>query len=94
MRVLLDPRQAAPALKHRAPQPRKRLRTALRLLAEDPSGLAHDLDVRRLDVDAGQPMYRLRIGDWRIAFTVDKDLVVLRVFHRSEGYGWLADMTL
>lgn len=37
-------------------------------------------------------MYRARVGDWRIAFTVDKAIVVLRIFHRSEGYGWLADM--
>ncbi len=83
---------AAPVLKAVEPTVRRRLRHALRLLAKDPGGLSSKLDVKRLDVDAGQPMYRLRVGEWRIAFTVDSAVVVLRIFHRSEGYGWLADM--
>lgn len=94
MKVLLDLRHAAPTLRHMAPQPRRRLKAALRLLAADPSGLSNNLDVKRLDVDPGPPMYRLRVSDWRIVFTVDQDLFVLRVFHRSDGYGWLADMAL
>lgn len=93
MKVLLDPRHAAPALQRMAPQPRRRLKAALRLLGDDPSGLSNDLDVKRLDTEPGQPMYRLRVGDWRLAFTVDEAaVVVLRIFHRTEGYGWLADM--
>lgn len=92
MKVLLDPRHAAPALRRLAPEPRRRLKAALRLLGEDPSGLTNNLDVKRLDAEPGQPMYRLRVGDWRVAFTVDEDVVVLRIFHRGEGYGWLADM--
>ena len=92
MRIILGPRQAAPALRAADPAVRRRLKAALRALAEDPSGRKRSLDVKRLDADAGQPIYRLRVGDWRIAFTLDKDLVVQRVFHRSEGYGWLADM--
>lgn len=54
--------------------------------------MTNRLDVKRLDGDPGQPMYRLRVGEWRLAFTVDSAVVVLRIFHRSEGYGWLADM--
>lgn len=73
---------------------RRRLKAALRLLAKDPSGLSTSLDVRRLDLDDGTAMYRLRVGDWRAVFTIDQDLVVLRIFHRSDGYGWLADMPL
>ena len=92
MKVLLDPVHAAPVLRHIAPDVRKRLKHALRLLSKDPSGRLHRIDVKRLDVDAGPPMYRARIGDWRIAFTVDDALVVLRVFHRDDGYGWLQDM--
>lgn len=92
MRVLLDPVHAVPALQSAAPTTRKRLKAALKLLATDPSGTSNHLDVKRLDAQLGQPVYRLRIGEWRIAFTVDKDLVVLRIFHRRDGYGWLADM--
>lgn len=92
MRVILDPRHAAPVLRHLAPLPRRRLKAALKRLGEDPSGLSNDLDVKRLDTEPGQPMYRLRVGDWRAAFTVDEEVVVLRIFHRSDGYGWLRDM--
>ncbi len=74
------------------PQPKKQIKKALRLLGEDPSGLSNQLDVKRLDTQPGQPMYRLRVGNWRIAFTVDEDVVVLRIFHREQGYGWLQDM--
>lgn len=91
MRVLLDPVHAVPALRTSAPAVRQKLRRALRRLAEDSSGISTGLDVKRLDAER-QPIYRLRVGDWRVAFTVDKDIVVLRVFHRSQGYGWLADM--
>lgn len=73
------------------PATRQKIKAALRRLAEDPSRTTNRLDVRRLDTEPGQPIYRLRIGDWRIAFTVDKDVVVLRILHRREGYGWLAD---
>lgn len=92
MKVLLDPVQAAPKLRSLAPATKRRLKAALRLLAQDPSGLTNRLDVKRLDTEPGQPIYRLRAGEWRLAFTLDADVVVLRVFHRSEGYGWLADM--
>jgi mRNA-degrading endonuclease RelE of RelBE toxin-antitoxin system len=92
VKVILDPMQAAPALRTSPPEVKKQLRAALRLLAKDPSGISTKLDVTRLDTEPGQPMYRLRVGDWRIAFTVDQDIVVLRVFHRTEKYGWLADM--
>lgn len=93
MKVLLDPVYAAPALRRMPPAVKKRVKAALRLLAADPTGTSNRLDVKRLDVDPGQAMYRLRVGEWRAAFTVDSAIVVLRIFHRSEGYGWLADMT-
>jgi mRNA-degrading endonuclease RelE of RelBE toxin-antitoxin system len=90
--ILLDPDDAAPVLRSAAPETKRKLKAALRALGDDPSGITNNLDVKRLDVDAGQPIYRVRIGEWRIAFTVDQAVVVLRIFHRSEGYGWLADM--
>lgn len=93
MKVVLDERLAVARLRVAEPSVRRRIKAALQKLAEDPSGIRGRLDVKRLDVDAGEPMYRMRIGEWRIAFTVDRTtLVVLRIFHRSEGYGWITDM--
>jgi mRNA-degrading endonuclease RelE of RelBE toxin-antitoxin system len=74
------------------PMGRRRVKAALRALAQDPSGRAQGLDVKRLDNGSGPPIYRLRIGDWRIAFTLAQELVVQRIFRRGEGYGWLKDM--
>ena len=91
-KVLLDPTHAAPALRSKPPPIKRKVKAALRLLANDPSGTTNRLDIKRLDTALGQPMYRLRVGDLRIAFTLDKDVVVLRVFHRREGYGWVALM--
>lgn len=92
MKILLDPADAAPVVRALAPALKRRVKRALKLLGEDPTGITSRLDVKRLDTDSGQPIYRLRVGEWRIAFTVDVAVVVLRVFHRSEGYGWLMDM--
>ncbi|MCA1818847.1 MAG: type II toxin-antitoxin system RelE/ParE family toxin [Thermoplasmatota archaeon] len=91
MKVLWEPR-AASVLRHLEPSVRKRLKHALRLLAQDPSGRSARLDVKRLDTDDGAGIYRLRVGDWRMGFTIDGAVLVLRIFHRDEGYGWLVDM--
>ncbi len=92
MKVVLDASRAAPVVRTMAPTTKRRFRDALRALARDPSGRSVGLDVKRLDVDGGVALWRLRVGDWRAAFTVDEATVVLRVFHRSEGYGWVADL--
>ena len=34
----------------------------------------------------GQPLFRLRHGDWRAVFEVTGDVLVLRVAHRREVY--------
>jgi mRNA interferase RelE/StbE len=92
VKVLLDPIHSAPAMRRLPPATKRRIKEAFRLLAKDPSGTSNQLDVKRLDTDAGQPMYRLRVGEWRAVFTVDAAIIVLRIFHRGEGYGWLTDM--
>ena len=50
---------------------------------------APGLDIRRLNAP-GPLVFRLRVGDWRVAFRlVGKDIEVVRIFHRREGYGWM-----
>lgn len=90
MRVRLDPEQAQAVLRSMPPVPRKRMRAALRKLADDPSGRSTGLDVQRLRTSGDPPAFRLRVGEWRAAWLLRKDAVdVIRIFHRSEGYGWL-----
>ncbi len=86
----LHPENAAHPLRAMPPGPRKAMKKALASLAGDPSGKGTGLDVRRLTATAGTNVYRLRVGDWRAAFLLRARAVeVIRVFHRSEGYGWL-----
>lgn len=46
--------------------------------------------MKLLDRSEEPPLYRLRVGDWRAAYFAEEDgVVVVRVFHRSDGYAWL-----
>jgi len=69
-------------MKRLDPSVARRILDGVRRLANEQYG-----DVRKL---AGyDDEYRLRIGDWRVRFTVDtqaKTLIVLRVLHRSDAY--------
>ena len=43
-------------------------------------------DVRRLE-DIHPPLYRLRIGDWRVVFRVEHDaILIVRVLPRDKAY--------
>lgn len=89
--VRLHPERAAAVLQRLAPDPKKRIRHALRALADDPSPAHAELDIKRLATDEKEPVvYRLRVGEWRVVFAVRGSTVyVNRIFHRSEGYGWM-----
>ena len=90
MKVRLDPDEAMAVLRSMPPGPRKRLRAALQSLATDPSGRSNGLDVKRLRTPGQPPAFRLRVGDWRAVWLLRRQSVdVIRILHRSEGYGWL-----
>ena len=62
----------------------KRIRGKILALAKDP--LAPNNNVKRLTGVGG---YRLRVGDWRVIYTLKHQLltvIVVRVGHRSEIY--------
>ncbi|MEK6975237.1 MAG: type II toxin-antitoxin system RelE/ParE family toxin [Candidatus Thermoplasmatota archaeon] len=79
--------QAQDALRRAPPGPKKHLRQALEALGSAPRGL----DTRELrQVGPGPAVYRMKVGSWRIAFRwVGKDIEVVRIFHRRDGYGWM-----
>ena len=90
-RVRLDAGLAAAALAHMPPHEKRRMKKALRALGDDATGRSSRLDVKLLDLSDKLPrLYRLRVGMWRAIFAIrDRDIIVTRIFHRSEGYGWL-----
>lgn len=66
-------------------QDKQRIKDKLREFANDP--FSHD--VKKLAGSKEPPLYRLRVGEYRIVFWIDwssKKIYVERIFHRSEGY--------
>jgi mRNA interferase RelE/StbE len=62
----------------------KRIRSKLLALAQDPT--APNNHLKRL---TGVDGYRLRVGDWRVIYTLEHEaltVIVIKVGHRSEVY--------
>lgn len=90
-RVRLDRPNAGDRLAS-VPQPTKRrVKEVLRQLGDDPTGVAHGVDVKELRPTEAIPRaFRVRIGDWRVVFVLTpREVIVIRIFPRSEGYRWM-----
>lgn len=76
-------RRAQRDLRRLDPPMARRITAAIDRFAAESIG-----DVRPL---TGRPgIYRLRVGDWRVLFTIDHEarvLTVARIVHRSAAYG-------
>ena len=66
---------------------RERIKKALKELGAGSTRL----DVKKLKgVGGREDLYRLRVGDYRITFFPEPDVIkVIRIDHRGKGYGWL-----
>jgi mRNA interferase RelE/StbE len=80
-KVVFEP-QADKELRAVDPEARARILKSLARLAADPH---HSSNVKMLRGGG----YRLRVGDWRVLYTLEEDLLlvlVLKVGHRREVY--------
>ena len=67
-------------LEKMSPDVARRIRSKINRLSNDLAG-----DVKRLTNFS--PEYRLRVGDWRVLFNVDGDVVSIEhISHRSDAY--------
>jgi mRNA interferase RelE/StbE len=76
-------RQAERAIDALDPVFRHRVLNAIGALATDPRTAPN---VKALQ---GQPGYRLHVGDWRVIYTLQDDILtvlVIRISHRREAY--------
>ncbi len=70
------------------PGPRSVVRAALAALRDHDGDRPPGLDVKRLQ--GATPIFRIKLGNYRIVYARHQQAHrVLKVFHRSEGYGWL-----
>lgn len=90
-RLRLQPVEAADVLRRLSPGTKRPLKEALGRLLKDPSGSEGSLDIRTLQSDdPGPPVFRLRVGDWRVVYELrDDEIRVLRIFPRRDGYKWM-----
>ena len=66
---------------------RRRVVTALQRLGEDPFAPRPGADIRKLWQEGDLPMYRLRIGTYRVLyFVVGREVRVTRVARRPVAY--------
>jgi len=81
MRYSLDyRREAQTALKAMSPDVARRVTRKIERMCGELAG-----DVKRLTDFS--PAYRLRVGDWRVLFDVEGDIIVVHdVKHRSKAY--------
>ena len=76
-------RPAARALTRMPPGTETRIREKLRLLAEKPEVLANNVKALR-----GTEGHRLRVGDWRVIFTIEPDPIMVHdIGPRGSIYG-------
>jgi mRNA interferase RelE/StbE len=67
-----------------------RIKAGLRELEDDPFRRRSGADIKRLITHDGPPLFRLRIGEYRVIYSVmNHDIRVTEVIHRSRGYKWL-----
>jgi mRNA interferase RelE/StbE len=65
----------------------RRIRTKVAVLAEDPFHARPGADLRLLWGQDDPPLYRLRIGDYRVLyFILDREVRVTEILHRSQAY--------
>jgi mRNA-degrading endonuclease RelE of RelBE toxin-antitoxin system len=78
-------------LRSLAPETKRRIKRAILALPDDPVGEQRRFDIKRLIGHADdRPIYRLRVGEWRVIYRIHESRIeIVRVFPRSEGYGWM-----
>ncbi len=65
----------------------RRIRERLRVLGDDPFRPRPGADIRPLWTHDDPPLYRLRVGDYRVLyFVLSEEVRVTEIVHRSQGY--------
>jgi mRNA interferase RelE/StbE len=68
----------------------ERIKNSLKQLETDPFMSRSGSDIKKLKINKDTPLFRLRIGDYRVAYFVQEDRVLItKIFHRKKGYKWI-----
>lgn len=82
MRQIVYTSDALKQLRRIAQADARKIVAKVKLLADDPAALANNIKALK-----GSPLFRLRVGDYRVIYTADLRIVtVVKVGHRSDVY--------
>ncbi len=58
------------------------------ILEDDPYNFKKQRDIKKLGgIKHGEGRFRIRLGDWRIRYDIEKDIIILYSFkNRKDGY--------
>jgi mRNA interferase RelE/StbE len=70
---------------------KERLKSGIKNLETDPFKSRSHADIKKLKgTKKREDLYRLRVGDYRVIYTVESNAVfVLEIIPREKGYDWL-----
>jgi len=73
------------------PETKERLRSGIKNLETDPFKSRSHADIKKLKgTKKREDLYRLRVGDYRVIYTVGNNTIfVLEIIPREKGYEWL-----
>jgi mRNA-degrading endonuclease RelE of RelBE toxin-antitoxin system len=67
-----------------------RIKQHLSALKIDPFKHRSGADIKKLHGFNNPVLYRLRVGDFRVIYMIDKSVVkITEIFRRGKGYAWL-----
>ena len=68
----------------------ERIKSGIKNLENGPFLSRSGADIKKLGSKNNPPLYRLRIGDYRVIFfVIDKEVKVTEIIPRNKGYQWL-----
>ena len=67
-----------------------RMKKHFLVLAEDPYKKRSGADIKKLGGFSNPALYRLRVGDFRVVYAIQEQVVkITEIFRRGKGYNWL-----
>ena len=68
----------------------QRIKATIKTLEENPFQNRSGTDIKKLITVNEPPLFRLRVGDYRIIyFVIEDEIRITEIIHRSKGYKWL-----
>jgi mRNA interferase RelE/StbE len=69
---------------------KNRVKKSFDALKENPFRKRSGADIKKLEGSANPALYRLRVGDYRIVYSIiNQEVRITKIIHRGKGYNWL-----